>query len=145
MVKLPVVPVLIIMVEQLEVVMVNDFDIDLQSYFKLANIFCLPSFFKSEAFGVVLIEAMSFGCPQVVFNIKGSGVPWVVENNRTGLVIEKIDSKLLGLKLKLLLSDVTLLENFSKQSIKRYNKFFKKQDMIARTSELYSKLFNNAV
>ena len=111
-----------------------------ESYFKLADIFCLPSVHKSEAFGVVLIEAMSLGCPQVVFNIKGSGVPWVVENNKTGLVVESINSKLLAKKLNLLISDDNLLEEFSSQSINRYNVLFKKQEMISKTLELYNKI-----
>jgi len=112
----------------------------IESYFKLADIFCLPSVHKSEAFGVVLIEAMSLGCPQVVFNIKGSGVPWVVLNNKTGLVVETINSKLLAKKLNLLISDDYLLEELSSQSIKRYNVLFKKQDMISKTIELYNKI-----
>ena len=112
----------------------------LESYFKLASVFCLPSVHKSEAFGVVLIEAMSLGCPQVVFNIKGSGVPWVVENNKTGLVVNSIDSKLLANKLNLLISDDYLIEEFSSQSIKRYNSLFRKQGMISKTIELYNKI-----
>ena len=112
----------------------------LESYFKLADIFCLPSVHKTEAFGVVLIEAMSLGCPQIVFNIKGSGVPWVVENNKTGLVVESIDSRLLAKKLNLLISNNDLLEELSNQSIKMYNVLFKKEEMISKTLELYNKI-----
>ena len=112
----------------------------LESYFKLADIFCLSSVHKSEAFGVVLIEAMSLGCPQVVFNIKGSGVPWVVKNNKTGLVVESISGKLLAEKLNLLISDDDLLAEFSSQSIKRYNVLFKKKYMTRETLDLYNKI-----
>lgn len=112
----------------------------LESYFKLADVFCLPSDHKSESFGVVLIEAMSLGCPQVVFNIKGSGVPWVVDNNQTGIVIKDIDSKLLAKKLNLLISDEDLINEFKTKSVKRFNKLFKKQSMIDKTLELYNSL-----
>jgi glycosyltransferase involved in cell wall biosynthesis len=117
----------------------------LHSYFKLADIFCLPSVHKSEAFGVVLIEAMSLGCPQVVFNIKGSGVPWVVENEKTGLVIDSINSKLLAKKLNYLLSNDQLLEYFSNQSIQRYNVLFTKQDMINETLKIYNNIYEKYI
>ena len=42
-----------------------------------ADVVVLPSNQKTEAFGLVLLEAAHFGKPVVVRNIVGSGVPWV--------------------------------------------------------------------
>jgi glycosyltransferase involved in cell wall biosynthesis len=112
----------------------------LGAYFQLANLFCLPSTHKSEAFGVVLIEAMSLGCPQLVFNIKGSGVPWVVENKKTGLVVESVDVKSLTDNLNKLISDEVLLKKLRTNSFKRFNTEFKKQKMINKTVKLYNSI-----
>jgi glycosyltransferase involved in cell wall biosynthesis len=41
------------------------------------DVFCLPSCERTEAFGIVLLEAMRYGKPLVVSDIEGSGVRWV--------------------------------------------------------------------
>ena len=51
--------------------------------YQAADLFCLPSCEKSEAFGVVQIEAMSFGKPIISTNIPQSGVPWINENGKS--------------------------------------------------------------
>jgi glycosyltransferase involved in cell wall biosynthesis len=47
----------------------------------------LPSIERTEAFGVVLLEAMRAGKPAIIFNIKGSGTGLVVKDRITGLNI----------------------------------------------------------
>lgn len=62
-------------------------DEELPSYFEASDIFCLPSIEKSEAFGVVQLEAFLFNVPVVSCDIKGSGVGWVNKNNVSGIVV----------------------------------------------------------
>lgn len=64
-------------------------DSQLASWYKTADVFCLPSVNKAEAFGVVLLEAMSFGTPLVTFDMEDSGVSFVNKNNVTGLVVHE--------------------------------------------------------
>ncbi len=45
---------------------------------------CLPSVERTEAFGLVLLEAMRYGKPVVASNIPGSGIGWVVRDEVTG-------------------------------------------------------------
>jgi glycosyltransferase involved in cell wall biosynthesis len=57
-----------------------------------ADIFCMPSVERSEAFGVALVEAMACGLPLVATRIKGSGVPWVNLDGASGLNVEPGDA-----------------------------------------------------
>lgn len=47
---------------------------------------CLPSTDRTESFGMVLLEAMSAGKACLVSDVKGSGMSWLVEDGKTGLV-----------------------------------------------------------
>ncbi|HAS58977.1 MAG TPA: glycosyl transferase family 1 [Algoriphagus sp.] len=110
---------------------------ELGEYFKLADVFCLPSNEKSEAFGVVIIEAMSFGCPVVSCNIEGSGVPWVNQDKKTGFVVPVNDSEKLGNAINLILHDSDLKEEFSLNARARYFELFTKDKMVKEFKRLY--------
>lgn len=49
------------------------------------DVFCLASRERTEAFGVVLLEAMQHRRPCIVSDLPGSGMPWVVGQARAGL------------------------------------------------------------
>lgn len=53
----------------------------------------MPSVERSEAFDVVLIEAMAHGLPIVVSDIAGSGVPWVNSHGKSGLNVPPGDTR----------------------------------------------------
>lgn len=55
---------------------------DLANYYRKASVFCFPS--KSDTFGIVIIEAMSQGCPVAAFPV--TGPVDIIENNVTGVV-----------------------------------------------------------
>ncbi|AWA07308.1 MULTISPECIES: glycosyltransferase [Aeromonas] len=71
-------------------------DQDLGSYYRAASVFCLPSIERSEAFGVVQLEAMSQGIPIVSTNIEGSGVGWVNKHGVSGYVVPPKNDKALA-------------------------------------------------
>ncbi|MEI4548484.1 glycosyltransferase [Pseudoalteromonas spongiae] len=52
------------------------------------DLLCLPSIEKTEAFGVVLLEAAMHGKPALVSNVEGSGMSWVVQDAQTGFVVK---------------------------------------------------------
>ena len=47
--------------------------------------FCLASIERTEAFGVVLLEAMAHAKPCIVSDLPGSGMSWVVSSSGSGL------------------------------------------------------------
>ena len=62
----------------------------------LCDCICLPSIERTEAFGMVLLEAQSFGKATVVSDVPGSGMGWVVEHNETGLKVPPADATALA-------------------------------------------------
>jgi rhamnosyl/mannosyltransferase len=52
---------------------------------------CLPSTDRTESFGMVLLEAMSAAKACVVSDVEGSGMSWLVEDGKTGMVVPTHD------------------------------------------------------
>ena len=53
--------------------------------------FCLASVERTEAFGMVLLEAMAHAKPCIVSELPGSGMPWLIEQAGSGLTVESQD------------------------------------------------------
>ncbi len=51
------------------------------------DVFCLPSQERTEAFGIVLVEAMRYGKPLVVSDMPDSGVAWVARNGQNAIAV----------------------------------------------------------
>jgi len=56
-----------------------------------ADLFCLPSIDRSEAFGLVLLEASMFGTAVIASDVRGSGLPWLA-TQLGGTVVPSGDS-----------------------------------------------------
>lgn len=69
---------------------------DAQKHALLAqcDLFCLASRERTEAFGIVLLEAMQHARPCLVTDLPGSGMPWVVSHAHCGLHVpfEDVDA-----------------------------------------------------
>ncbi|WP_442867229.1 glycosyltransferase [Acidovorax sp. NCPPB 3576] len=69
-------------------------DAEKHALLEACDVFCLASRERTEAFGIVLLEAMMHKRPCVVTDLPGSGMPWVVAHARSGLhvPIEDVES-----------------------------------------------------
>lgn len=65
----------------------NVSDHELDQRLRASDCLCLPSIERTEAFGVVLLEAMARRKACVVTAVPGTGMSWVVQHEHTGLVV----------------------------------------------------------
>ncbi|EMJ7521486.1 glycosyltransferase [Providencia rettgeri] len=115
---------------------------DLANYYRASTLFCFPSIEKSEAFGVVQLEAMSIGTPVISTNIQGSGVPWVNKNNVSGFICEPKDIESLSEHLNIIINNDHIRKKLSIGAKDRYVKHFTKNKMINDTESIYLEIFN---
>lgn len=85
---------------------------------------CLPSIERTEAFGLVLLEAMAFAKPTVVSRVKGSGMGWVVEDGITGLHVKPRDASALAGALETLRLDPPFAEQLGRAGRRRFDSTF---------------------
>lgn len=107
---------------------------ELQNHYLNSSIYLMTSRF--EGFGLVLVEAMSYGLPIVAFDQQASRV--ILENGQYGLLAKMEDIKDISEKIKLLTNDVELRRKYSRLSLGR-----SKQFEMATVIEKWSQLINN--
>ena len=116
-------------------------DVDLPAYFEACDLFCMSSVMKTEAFGIVQIEAMSCGKPVVATKIPESGVSWVNQDGVSGLNAEPCDAEDLAKCIRGILADENDYARFSKGALDRYKTWFTQEEMIKKCLEIYKKLW----
>ena len=82
--------------------------LDVVPFYLAADAFWFPSNARSEAFGLVQVEAMASGCPVINTRIPHSGVPWVSPHEETGLTVPINDPQALASAARRLLTDPAL-------------------------------------
>jgi glycosyltransferase involved in cell wall biosynthesis len=106
----------------------------IQSVYRSADVFCLPSL--AEGLPVVFMEAMALGIPVVASRI--TGVPELVENDRTGLLVTPARLDLLADALERLLRDPTLRERLASEGRKKVLAEFDVNSSAARLREIFA-------
>lgn len=115
-------------------------DEDLNLYYQKATMFCLPSTHRSEAYGVVLIEAMKYGIPLVTTNISGSGVSWVNKEGICGYNAPIKNSQALADCIRAIGDDNELHSRLSNAAKERFSSLFTSDKMIDSVIRLYEEI-----
>jgi glycosyltransferase involved in cell wall biosynthesis len=114
-------------------------DEGLTAYLLAADVFCLPSVARSEAFGIVQLEAHVTGTPVVSTNLP-TGVPWVNVDGETGLVVPPGDPDALATALRRLLDDDALRSRLGARARERVLESFTVDTMVAGTLAVYDEV-----
>jgi glycosyltransferase involved in cell wall biosynthesis len=114
----------------------------LAPYYHAADVFALASVARSEAFGIVQIEAMAAGLP-VVNTSLDSGVPYVSLHEQTGLTVPPADPDALAQALNRLLDDRELRLRLGGAARVRAQQEFSLDAMSSRILALYESVMNS--
>jgi glycosyltransferase involved in cell wall biosynthesis len=87
-------------------------------YYIDADVFCFPSFYESESFGNVLVEAMMFELP--VVGTRWRGIPDLIDENKTGFIVPIKDAKDTANKLEAFIVDTNLRQEYGRNARKKF-------------------------
>jgi len=106
---------------------------EIPKLFAVSDVFVLPSITRQEAFGIVLLEAMSSGVPCI--STKISGMPFVIDD--AGILVNPKNSKELSKAIIKILSNENLAKEFSKKARKRVEENFTIERVVEKLMKIY--------
>ncbi|MCF0224787.1 MAG: glycosyltransferase [Fibrobacter sp.] len=120
---------------------------ELEREYRNANVFTLPAIIDSkgdtEGLGVVLIEAMELNLPIVASNV--GGIPDVVVNEASGLLVNEKDPEALANAFKRLQTSPELIKKLLEGSRKRISDCFTWEGIIKRQISVYQSITHNRI
>ena len=114
-------------------------DEEMHALLGACDVFVLSSVMKTEAFGIVQIEAMSLGKPVIATKVPESGVSWVNADGESGLNVSIKDAGALAEAIDRICSDTELHARFSAGASARFRERFTLDRMIEKTIKIYNK------
>ncbi|EMF0481152.1 MULTISPECIES: glycosyltransferase family 4 protein [Enterococcus] len=110
---------------------------DLKYYFEICDIFCMPS--KFEAYGLVFIEALSFGLPCIGTN--KFEMRHFIQNGENGYLLEEPDSaEELSNKIQQLLTNEEIFSKVRQEAVK-YHEEYSWENVSKKINQI--SMFNN--
>jgi len=105
--------------------------------YSVSDVFVFPSLL-CESFGITLLEAMASGTPIVASNV--GGVPEIIEDEVTGLLVKRGDDKELAEHIIKLLVDRRLANEIARNSLQVVKERYSWPVIVDRIEELYEKV-----
>ena len=114
----------------------------LPQVFRDHDLFVLPSNARSEAFGIVLLEAMASGLPCVATELD-TGTSWVVQDGVTGHVVPPLDPPAMAEAIRAILDDDAPRLAMGRAARERVDAEFTRERMIARVERVYESVLDD--
>ena len=118
-------------------------DAALHALFSSAQLYCMPSTYRAEAFGVVLLEAMAYGVPIVATEIPGSAVPWVNAHGVSGVNVPVNDPEALAAACNDILASSEKHTMFAHGARQRFVSEFTEEESVRKMMSAYERLIAN--
>ncbi|MCP5195251.1 MAG: glycosyltransferase [Gammaproteobacteria bacterium] len=115
---------------------------DLNALLAGCDVVCLPSLERTEAFGLVLLEAMRFGKPVVVSDIPGSGASWVVSQAGHGSQVPLGDAWALAAALRALHANPEWRNSLGQAGTAALRERFGIEPVAAAITDLYRQILS---
>lgn len=111
--------------------------VNMPEIYNNCDVYVSPSLY--ETFGKTITEAMA--CEKPVISTEVCGIPEVVDNNKTGILIKENDSVKLAKAMETLFLDEKMRKKMGKEGRKKVIKYFTWDKVARRVDEGYKLLF----
>ncbi|HEC1553766.1 TPA: glycosyltransferase family 4 protein [Campylobacter upsaliensis] len=119
-----------------DTIIIKGFTNDVEKEYLGASIYAMSSY--SEGFGMVLIESASYALPSVAFDI--AGLSDIIENEKSGFLIEDGNLQEFAKKLQLLMRDENLRKTMGENAKIHTKKHFSKELVLQKWQDLFASL-----
>ena len=103
--------------------------------YQKTNVLVLPSLL--ESFGMVLLEAMACGKPVIGTNV--GGIPFVIDDNETGLLVPPKDPEAIAKAIIKIFKDPELVKRMGENGYKKVKENFLWENQVKKTKEVFIK------
>jgi rhamnosyl/mannosyltransferase len=117
-------------------------DNEATAFLRACDIVVLPSVERSEAFGIVQLEAMACGKPVICTEL-GTGTTFINQHQKTGIVVEPNNPDALANAVNLLLDNPNLRKQYGQAGFNRVEKYFSVDRMINDLIAVYDTCLSN--
>ncbi len=111
----------------------------LEALLRSCDFVVLPSIERTEAFGLVLLEAMRAGKPAIVTTVEGSGMSWIVRHGETGLHVPPMNPHRLAQAIQTLAGNPDMAGKMGKAAKERFNRHFTMEKAAASVLGIYKR------
>lgn len=124
---------------KLENIILKPFTKEIEKEYLNASIYVMTS--KWEGFPMVLLEASSYALPVIAFDIN-TGPSELIENEKSGFLIEDGNLKSFADKLEILMDDENLRKTMGLNAKKKVKKEFSKEIIMGKWLKLFKNIYN---
>ncbi len=114
-------------------------DEELVAYYHACDVFVLPSVANTEAFGIVQLEAMACSKPVISTDLP-TGVPFVNQHQRTGIIVPPKDAGALAAAIDQILGNPAMAARYGETGKQRVREEFTKDTMLKRVLDVYEEV-----